>query len=558
MEKVGELSHLTINLLKKFVACAIRDSFYRNFQLSCLPSWKDIPVDVLCSSMSIVRSELPSVLENPHIFFKGSESTGVGDRILDYRLHHNGHMPTRLKCLFSWNLNSWQSIESCDYKLRKIRKLLRSGPVCLQETKWHGSHSDMALQNLSGVCICSSDATISDNGEPMGGVAILLPPGTVLIKETELVKGRAIAALIQDRTISYYVISIYLRPGEKKQNVEQIIRAWSHVEKRSDHVFIAGDFNRIDTEYPELWTKLLDTFGCVDVDPDIVTYHFPGGQSKLDRVLVPEEYVTAAKLNPRLVTIPSHLVNGHEILKLKLMVKPSVISHPSHPKHLTIPSGVFIRGKTVHLYILLLVFRSLSDFYTENNIQLLILSVLFLKRIGTTGITLKSRKTLLLTSLTMKCRISLAICVSNFHLVPHQEAVLLYGKKTRDSSAVTYVLIFVFQVVFGLGGDHNPHRSIIMTYGLTVVRANIFKAKLSGSMFLLKSLKTSFWLRKVLSSVIQALSLSREVQLLSQLCIFTKCSRSLTLVIPASLMLKPMKLMNKLVVWAIWLHSGKG
>ena len=364
MEKVGELSHLTINLLKKFVACAIRDSFYRKFQFSCPPvlykvktlallphtldiqcSWKDIPVDVLCSSMSIVRSELPSVLENPHIFFKGSESTGIGDRILDYRLHHNGHMPTRLKCLFSWNLNSWQSIESCDYKLRKIRRLLRSGPVCLQETKWHGSHSDMALQNLSGVCICSSDATISDNGEPMGGVAILLPPGTVLIKETELVKGRAIAALIQDRTISYYVISIYLRPGEKKQNVEQIIRAWSHVEKRSDHVFIAGDFNRIDTEYPELWTKLLDTFGCVDVDPNIVTYHFPGGQSKLDRVLVPEEYVTAAKLNPRLVTIPSHLVNGHEILKLKLMVKPSVISHPSHPKHLTIPSGVFIPGK---------------------------------------------------------------------------------------------------------------------------------------------------------------------------------------------------------------------
>ena len=82
MEKVGELSHLTINLLKKFVACAIRDSFYRKFQFSCPPvlykvktlallphtldiqcSWKDIPVDLLCSSMSILRSELPSVLK---------------------------------------------------------------------------------------------------------------------------------------------------------------------------------------------------------------------------------------------------------------------------------------------------------------------------------------------------------------------------------------------------------------------------------------------------------------------------------------------------------------
>ena len=46
----------------------------------------------------------------------------------------------------------------------------------------------MALQNLSGVCICSSDATISDNGEPNGGVAILLPPGTVLVKRLNWLK----------------------------------------------------------------------------------------------------------------------------------------------------------------------------------------------------------------------------------------------------------------------------------------------------------------------------------------------------------------------------------
>ena len=299
-------------------------------------------LSVLC-----VSTRVTGLLDFHILIFSSieSESKTIGDCILDYRLHHNGHMPTRLKCLSSWNLNSWQSIGSGDYKLRKIRKFLRSGPVCLQETKWHGSHSETALQNLPGVRICSSDATRSDNGEPTGGVAVLLPPGTVLIKETELVKGRAIAALVQDRAVSYYIISVYLRPSEKKQNVEQIIRAWSHIEKSSNYAFVAGDFNKVDTDYPELWTKLLAAFDCVDVDPYIVTYRFPGGQSKLDRILIPEEYVAAAKLNPRVATIPSHLVNGHEIVKLKLMVKPSVISHPSHPKHLTIPSGVFIPGK---------------------------------------------------------------------------------------------------------------------------------------------------------------------------------------------------------------------
>ena len=37
------------------------------------------------------------------------------------------------------NLNSWKSITQPEYKLRRVRKLLRQGPVCLQETKWNGT-----------------------------------------------------------------------------------------------------------------------------------------------------------------------------------------------------------------------------------------------------------------------------------------------------------------------------------------------------------------------------------------------------------------------------------
>ena len=87
------------------------------------------------------------------------------------------------------------------------------------------------------------------------------------------------------------------------------------------------------------------TFGCHDVDPKLPTYFFQGGESALDRCLIPDSYVSTAKLHPSVYAVPSHIVNGHEIIKMKLNVRPTVISNPLHPKHLTIPSGVFIPGK---------------------------------------------------------------------------------------------------------------------------------------------------------------------------------------------------------------------
>ena len=164
-------------------------------------------------------------------------------------------------------------------------------------------------------------------------------------QEIILVKGRAIATLVKDRTLQFYILSIYLRPCERKQNMEQILQSWRNTVKQSNHVFIAGDFNNVDQQFPELWNRFLLTFGCHDVDPKLPTYFFQGGESALDRCLIPDSYVSAAKLHSKVYTVPSHIVNGHEILKMKLNVRPTVISNPLHPKHLTIPSGVFIPGK---------------------------------------------------------------------------------------------------------------------------------------------------------------------------------------------------------------------
>lgn len=86
--------------------------------------------------------------------------------------------------------------------------------MCLQETKWNG-----------GVQISSSNATPNEKGELTGGVAILLPAGWVVQQEIDLVKGRAIATLVKDRSLQFYILSIYLRPCERKQNLEQILQS---------------------------------------------------------------------------------------------------------------------------------------------------------------------------------------------------------------------------------------------------------------------------------------------------------------------------------------------
>ena len=107
----------------------------------------------------------------------------LGARFLQYRLGNNGGLPTRLKVLFSWNLNSWSSISPSDYKLRRCRRLLKSGPICIQEIKWKGHEPEALYQNIPGVKIVQTPAISFNERASTGGVAILFPPGLLTIGE---------------------------------------------------------------------------------------------------------------------------------------------------------------------------------------------------------------------------------------------------------------------------------------------------------------------------------------------------------------------------------------
>ena len=144
------------------------------------------------------------------------------------------------------------------------------------------------------------------------------------------------------RFISYLCTYI---PDHVQSELEHIISSWRNVEKRSDRFVIGGDFNQADAKCPELWKKFLALFTVVDVHPTLATYLFSGGTSALDRILVPEEWVSTARWNPEVRTLNSSLVNGHKILKIHVKVRPTVLNNPNDCLHETIPTEAFMPGK---------------------------------------------------------------------------------------------------------------------------------------------------------------------------------------------------------------------
>ena len=349
--------------MKRFFGGLVKQSFWHKFGFQCpktlhrvknlsfLPHlmkstlpWRNIRVSDLQEYLQLSGEQLDDCLVSGDFHLQDYPwLRDVGDELLNYRIEVRQAIPTRLKTAFSWNMNSWKTPKSCrvDPKMRRIKKLLKDGPVLLQETKWHNNQEEILLQHISGLQIVN--ATLS------GGAAVLLPAGWTIEQKISLLAGRAVAVLINDRCASFYLVSVYLRPDSVHRELEQIIHAWRNTEKKSDKIVIGGDFNQADTKCPELWKKFLSLFSVVDVHPTFATYLFSGGTSALDRCLVPEDWVSTAKWNPEVRALNSSLVNGHKILKLSVKVRPTVLNNPNDCLHETITTEAFMPGKNGRL-----------------------------------------------------------------------------------------------------------------------------------------------------------------------------------------------------------------
>ena len=188
----------------------------------------------------------------------------VGKTLLNYRINIQQIVPARLRVLYSWNLDSWHTPKR-DPKTRKRKTLLAKGPICLQETKWSASEKEALLQHIPGLQIAESCATQTPSHHWSGGVAILVPPGYVLKDSHELVKGKAVAALVADRTSFFYVVSVYLHPDRVRQDLTDLLRALERLNRVEARIILAGDFNRADERCPGEWNSFLDAAHVFDV-----------------------------------------------------------------------------------------------------------------------------------------------------------------------------------------------------------------------------------------------------------------------------------------------------
>ena len=270
----------------------------------------------------------------------------VGSRLLSYRLNNNGALPTRMKSFDSWNLSSWTSTAAQDYRLRRCRRLLKQGPICLQETKWKGSEPEAIYQGLPGVKIAHTHLWL-----PSTNVSVQVEWRFCSLlagrcwRKWYLLRVDVLSLLSKIAHANFYVISDYIHPDNRSGDMEALLRAWRFLEKKSDYAFVAGDFDGIDKHHPQLWENFLLQFQCSDVYMELATFRHARGVSCLDRGLVPDSLTNSSKLYASASVLVSHVAHGHDIVKIRINVRPNVLNNPCHPKHEVIPSGVFMPGK---------------------------------------------------------------------------------------------------------------------------------------------------------------------------------------------------------------------
>lgn len=306
---------------------SIRDLAFIPHVLQTDLPWRRIRLDFVRIALNIDIHRWERCLVAPHSLDRNSARLEINiQQIVPTRLH-TPKQPRR------------------EPKTRKRKTLLAKGPICLRETKWSASEKEALLQHIPGLQIAESCATQTPSGHWSGGVAILVPPGYVLKDSHELVKGKAVAALVADRTSFFYVVSVYLHPDRVRQDLTDLLRALERLNRVEARIILAGDFNRADERCPGEWSSFLDAAHVFDVFPSLGTYRHPRGLSPLDRCLVPNDWVSSARWNPALSAIEPRGAQGHLILKLHVQLKPCVLNNPHDPKHSTIPSNIFMPGK---------------------------------------------------------------------------------------------------------------------------------------------------------------------------------------------------------------------
>ena len=269
----------------------------------------------------------------------------VGYCILEYRKEIRQDLPFRLKRLHVWNVSGWNhTVKGSDAKMRLVKRLLRTGPILIQETRWHAETHQVLFHNIPGIQVAHTQGNFTDRGGTSGGTAILIPPGWKLDRMEIILPGRIVMAVVQDRYSTIGILSVYLHPTTKVNELRELV-TWARSSRIDFPLYLGGDFNQADVSSPDLWQELLIHAHVTDVCPRLQTFEGPNGRSALDRILCPTDYIATAQMDVLVSATRRHHLSGHYQLTATFVVRPKVKSDMADPIHPTIPSEVFCPGK---------------------------------------------------------------------------------------------------------------------------------------------------------------------------------------------------------------------
>ena len=372
---LGALPDWILTLIRKTYAIALSEHHFsmcgraapaplRNLQsLSFLPHLLGVSVPWKCISVfaflgAFLDEEVPNNLTLEELCAAFSDlwctaqiSTAFEDhtRILyDYRVMVRQNLLVSLRHLVSWNISCWHPLHTGrDSKLTTVRKHLRKGPVCLQETKWTDAMATGLQQRLPAVRVVSTSAIQTEQGGLSGGTAILIPTSLEVLEVQEIVKGRILGALVSSRTSKFWIYSVYLHPVSKASELSAFRHFLQTNTRTVAPSIVAGDFNHANKELWEDWDHVVSILGVETTVKERATYHCHRGESSIDDILVPSDYVLNNSLWPSIFMEYNFVKSGHCTLCLCLKHRPSVTSSQYFPIHDTIPSTAFQPGKGV-------------------------------------------------------------------------------------------------------------------------------------------------------------------------------------------------------------------
>ena len=276
---------------------------------------------------------------------------GRCNALYQYRMQIRQNLLACVRNLVSWNITAWwPSNIGYDRKLALVRRYVKKGPVCLQETKWTTGMACSMQQKVPGARIIDAPAIETDAGGVSGGVAVIVPSSFTVQETCIVVPGRVLGVRIQSRVSQLWIFSIYLHPVTKKDELDRFIQWLMSDRLPSLPCILAGDFNKADVAHSSEWSTLLSLVGLESTVHGSTTFTGPKGDSSLDDILIPTEYVMNCSMWPTMRLDRHFITSGHATLCLSLQHKPSVSSTPSLPSHDTIPNSAFQPGKDLEDY----------------------------------------------------------------------------------------------------------------------------------------------------------------------------------------------------------------